>query len=178
VCKTKAAPKAISARKMSGWAVSFGNYDEPVKADMALRGRLIAPAGINAGGTGGVVQMAADGTFTPVLWGLDEAKSRDLCRQYEADGAPCNVIADTYIAQIAATAPPDPTDGQGDGAQTDEGSDDDPAKTPADAPAPKPAKADTPKAVKSPPKAPSTKPVEPAPSDTAPVGVAPEALAN
>lgn len=165
--------------------MSFGNYDEPVKADMALRGRLIAPAGINAGGVGGVVQMAGDGTFTPVLWGLDEAKSRDLCRQYQADGAPCNVIADTYVAQIAAAAPPEPVNGQGDGAQTDEGSDDDPTKTPADNPAPKPAKpagkADTPKAVKTPSKpakAPSANAPAPAPSDTAGVGVAPEALGN
>ena len=128
VCKTKAPVGAVSARKMSGWAISFGNYDEPIKADMALRGRLIAPAGINAGGTGGVVKMAPDGTFTPVLWGLDEARSRDLCQQYQADGAPCNVMADTYVAQIAAAAPPDPASVTTDGNQTEEGSDDDPVK--------------------------------------------------
>jgi D-alanyl-D-alanine carboxypeptidase len=125
VCKSKAPPGAVSARKMSGWAVSFGNYDEAVKADMALRGRLIAPAGINAGGVGGVVKMSADGTFTPVLWGLDEVRSRDLCRQYQADGAPCNVMADTYVAQMAAAATPDTVDATD---ETDQGSDDDPVK--------------------------------------------------
>jgi D-alanyl-D-alanine carboxypeptidase len=188
VCKSKPAPKAVSARAMSGWAVSFGNYDEPIKADMALRGRLIAPAGINAGGTGGVVKLAGDGTFTPVLWGLDEAKSRDLCQQYQADHAPCNVIADTLVSQLAAAAPPDPADGQGDGSQTDEGSDDDPAKAPAVDPAAKQPKPDAKpvpdKSVKAKaPKAKPAKPVVPAPPapaaiDNAPVGVAPEALAN
>jgi D-alanyl-D-alanine carboxypeptidase len=125
VCKSKPPPAAVPARKMSGWAISFGSYDEAIKADMALRGRLIAPAGINAGGTGGVVKMSADGTYTPVLWGLDEQRSRDLCRQYQADGAPCNVMADTYVAQMAAAAPPDTADTTD---QTDQGSDDDPVK--------------------------------------------------
>ena len=37
---------------MAGWAVSFGTYPDAIKADMALRGRLISPAGIEAGGTG------------------------------------------------------------------------------------------------------------------------------
>lgn len=164
VCKAKVQREAVSARQMSGWAISFGNYDDPAKADMALRGRLIAPAGINAGGTGGVVQLAADGNYTPILWGLEEAKSRELCRQYQADGAPCNVIADTYIAQIAAAAPPDPSDTQGDAVQTGEGSDDDPA-----------AKADKPATttIAAPPPKASTAPGP----DVAPVG-APPALAN
>ncbi len=128
VCKSKAPVGAVSARRMSGWAISFGNYDDVSKADMALRGRLIAPAGITAGGIGGVVKMSADGSYSPVLWGLDEARSRDLCQQYQADGAPCSVMADTYVAQIAAAAPPDPAVKTADGNQTDEGSDDDPVK--------------------------------------------------
>jgi D-alanyl-D-alanine carboxypeptidase len=127
VCKSKAPPGAVSARKMSGWAVSFGNYDEAIKADMALRGRLIAPAGINAGGVGGVVKVDSDGTFLPVLWGLDETSSKNLCRQYQADGAPCNVIADSTVAQMVAAAGPDPA-APPDAAQTEEGSDDDAVK--------------------------------------------------
>jgi D-alanyl-D-alanine carboxypeptidase len=128
VCKSKPDPKAVSARKMSGWAISFGKYDEPAKAEMALRGRLIAPAGINAGGTGGVIQMSPEGGFSPVLWGLDEAHSRELCKLYQADGAPCDVIADSEVAQMAAAAPPDPAEAAADGAPTDEGSDEEPIK--------------------------------------------------
>ncbi len=138
VCKSKPEPDAVSARRMSGWAISFGSYDDIGKADMALRGRLIAPAGINAGGTGGVIKIESDGTYAPMLWGLDEQASRNLCNEYEADGAPCSVVPDTEVAQMVALAPADPTDDSADSNQTQEGSDEEQIKPSSDQAAPKP----------------------------------------
>jgi len=118
VCKLKQAVTPVNAHRLAGWGISFGNFDTAQKADMALRGRLISPVGIDAGGIGGIIEMPNKGGFTAMLWNLDQAKSLDLCTQYRTDGASCDVMPDALLLQMAAAAPPDeeaadPTDDQG-----------------------------------------------------------------
>lgn len=120
VCKGRPPTSLVSARDMSGWAISFGTYDTLVKADMALRGRMIAPAGINAGGSHGVVKMPGDAGFAAVLWNLNQPQSLTMCNQYRIDGATCDVLPDELVTQIAASAPAEAPLTQ---AATDEGSD-------------------------------------------------------
>lgn len=122
VCKSKAPVTPVNAHRMAGWGVSFGTFDTAMKADMALRGRLISPNGINAGGTGGVIQLENKGGYVAMLWNLDQAKSATLCQQYKAEGATCDVMPDAMLQQLAAAAPPDDSV---DSPTTDEGSDDD-----------------------------------------------------
>jgi D-alanyl-D-alanine carboxypeptidase len=122
VCKKKAPVTPVNANIMSGWAVSFGTYPDAMKADMALRGRLISPAGIEAGGIGGVIKMPNKAGYAAMLWNLEMAKSLSLCNQYKQDGATCDVMPETMIQQMAAASPPDPNSNQ---PVTDQGSDDD-----------------------------------------------------
>ncbi len=121
VCKKKAPVTPVNAHQMAGWGVSFGTFDSAMKADMALRGRLISPAGINAGGTAGVIKLENNAGFVAMLWNLDQANSAALCSQYKAGNASCDVMPDTLLLQMAAAAPPDTTADQA----TDQGSDDD-----------------------------------------------------
>ena len=123
VCKNKPQAQPASAADMVGWAISFGNYDDPGKADMALRGRLIAPAGIDAGGTGGVVKMPGTTGYAALLWNIDQARSLSLCAKYRAEGAPCEVIPETLVQVMASTARDNPKIKIIDGPQQDEGSD-------------------------------------------------------
>jgi D-alanyl-D-alanine carboxypeptidase len=122
VCKKKDPVTPANAHNMTGWAVSFGTYGDDIKADMALRGRLISPAGIEAGGIGGVIKLQNKAGYAAMLWNLDMAKSLSLCNQYKQDGASCDVLPETMVQQMAAAAAPDPADNQ---PATDEGSDDD-----------------------------------------------------
>jgi len=107
VCKQKQPVTPINAHRLAGWGISFGNFETSQKADMALRGRLISPIGIDAGGIGSVIEMPNKGGFTAMLWNLDQAKSLDLCAQYHTENATCDVMPDTLLAQMAAAAPPD-----------------------------------------------------------------------
>ena len=107
VCKSKPAVTPVNAHRLAGWGLSFGNFDTAQKADMALRGRLISPVGIDAGGIGGVIEMPGKAGFAAMLWNLDQAKSLDLCSQYRADNAICDVMPDSLLQQLAALAPPD-----------------------------------------------------------------------
>lgn len=120
VCKGRPPTSLVNTRDISGWAVSFGTYETLVKADMALRGRLIAPAGIDAVGKHGVVKMPGGAGFAAMFWGIDQATSLSMCNQYRVDGSTCDVLPDELVTQIALSAPaekPLPA------ATTDEGSD-------------------------------------------------------
>jgi D-alanyl-D-alanine carboxypeptidase len=117
VCKAKQPVTPVNARRTSGWGVSFGSFDTAMKADMALRGRLISPIGIDAGGVAGVIRLENNAGFAAMVWNLDQAKSNELCGQYKAEGAACDVMPDTLLLQMAAAAPPDDTIDQ----PTDEG---------------------------------------------------------
>jgi hypothetical protein len=120
--KKKTPVTPANANSMAGWAVSFGTYPDAMKADMALRGRLISPAGIDAGGVGGVIKMPNKAGYAAMLWNLEMASSLSLCNQYKLDGATCDVMPETLIQQMAAASPPDPNSNQ---PVTDQGSDDD-----------------------------------------------------
>ena len=118
VCKQKQAVTPVNGHRLSGWGISFGNFDTAQKADMALRGRLISPIGIDAGGISGVIEQPNKGGFLAMLWNLDQAKSLDLCSKYHDEGAACDVMPDAVLIQMAAAAPPDeeaqdPTDDEG-----------------------------------------------------------------
>ena len=117
VCKAKQPVTPVNARRTSGWGVSFGSFDTAMKADMALRGRLISPIGIDAGGVAGVIKLENNAGFAAMVWNLDQAKSNELCGQYKTGGAACDVMPDTLLLQLAAVAPPDDTIDQ----PTDEG---------------------------------------------------------
>ncbi len=120
VCKGRPPTSLVSARDIAGWAISFGTYDNLVKADMALRGRMIGPAGIDVAGHYGVVKMPGGAGYAAMLWDLDQPRSLTLCSQYRADGAACDVLPDELVLQIAASAPAEQAVPE---AATDEGSD-------------------------------------------------------
>ena len=122
VCKKKEPVTPVNAHNMAGWAISFGTYTDAIKADMALRGRLISPVGIEAGGTGGVIKMPNKAGFAAMLWNLDMPSSLSLCNLYKQEGAPCDVMPETMIQQMAAAAPADPNADQ---PASEEGSDND-----------------------------------------------------
>jgi D-alanyl-D-alanine carboxypeptidase len=111
VCKTKQAPSAIRAYELAGWGISFGNYDSYQKADMALRGRLIGPTGMDAPGDVGIVRMPNKQGYAAMLWNIDQPTSLALCNDYRSQNAPCDVMTPESFAQIAAlsveAAPPE-----------------------------------------------------------------------
>ena len=107
--------------------MGFGTFDTAMKADMALRGRLISPTGIDAGGEAGVIKLENKAGYAAMLWDLPEEKTAQLCGQYKAEGAACDVMPDTLLLQMAAAAPPDDS---ADAQATDEGSDDASLKPP------------------------------------------------
>ena len=120
VCKGRPPNSLVNTRDIAGWAISFGNYDTLVKADMALRGRLIAPAGIDAVGQHGVVKMPGGAGYAAMFWGIDQATSVSMCGQYRVDGATCDVLPNELVTQIALSAPEEKPLPE---ATTDEGSD-------------------------------------------------------
>ena len=135
VCRQKPPVTPVNAHHLEGWGLSFGTYDTALKADMALRGRLLSPIGIDAGGTPGVIALDNNGGFAAMLWGLDQAKTEGLCGQYKATGATCDVMPDAMLLQMAAAAPPEATattqdgDDEGDSADVKPSTPDKAAKT-------------------------------------------------
>ena len=102
VCKRKRAPNAIGAHELAGWGISFGNYDTYQKADMALRGRLIGPTGMDAPGDAGIVRMPNKQGYAAMVWNIDQSTSLALCSDYRSQNAPCDVMTPDSFAQIAA----------------------------------------------------------------------------
>ena len=102
VCKKKQAPSAIRAHELAGWGISFGNYDTYQNADMALRGRLIGPTGMDAPGDVGVVRMPNKLGYAAMLWNIDQSTSLALCSDYRSQNATCDVMTPEAFAQIAA----------------------------------------------------------------------------
>jgi D-alanyl-D-alanine carboxypeptidase len=102
VCKKKSPVSAVRAKELAGWGISFGNYETLQKADMALRGRLISPAGMNAPGEVGIIRMPDKLGFAAMLWNIDRSTSEALCSDYRSQNAPCDVMTPEAFAQIAA----------------------------------------------------------------------------
>lgn len=124
VCKQKQPVTPVNAHHLEGWGVSFGTYDTAIKADMALRGRLLSKNGIDAGGEPGVIALPQNSGYAAMLWGMDQPHSEDLCNKYKSEAATCDVMSDTLLLQMAAAAQPeapaaaDPAEDQGDSADT------------------------------------------------------------
>jgi D-alanyl-D-alanine carboxypeptidase len=123
VCKQKQPVTPINAHHLEGWGLSFGTYDTAIKADMALRGRLLSPNGIDAGGTPGVIALPGSTGYAAMLWGIDQQRSENLCSKYKAEGATCDVMSDSLLLQMAAAAQPEVVSaadqaGDGEGADT------------------------------------------------------------
>lgn len=102
VCKKKPPVSTVRAKELAGWGISFGNYDTLQKADMALRGRLISPAGMNASGEAGIVRMPNKQGYAAMLWNIDQSTSEALCNDYRSQKAPCEVMTPQGLAQIAS----------------------------------------------------------------------------
>jgi D-alanyl-D-alanine carboxypeptidase len=104
VCRSKAPVTVQDGAELAGWAASFGTYDSADKAQMALRGRALSPAGLSAGGRAGVIELPDSSGFSPVIWGLDQGKSASVCAQYKQDGAHCDVLPAVLMDKIALLA--------------------------------------------------------------------------
>jgi len=107
VCKQKPITLA-SSNDLSGWGISFGNYESSETADMALRGRLLSPAGKTLPGTPGLIRMPGKGGYAAAMWKLDQQQSLAACAQYRTENAPCEVITPETFAQIVALTPEPP----------------------------------------------------------------------
>ncbi len=105
VCKQKPVVTMVSVHDISGWGVSFGNYDTPQKADMALRGHLLSPAGVDAAGTAGVIKLPDKQGFAAMVWNIDQARSLSMCAKYRGEKALCDVMTPETFAAIAALTP-------------------------------------------------------------------------
>ncbi len=122
VCKQKPVANVMSARDLGGWGISFGTYSDAQKADMALRGRLISPVGMEAPGKPGVIRMPDKSGFAAMLWNMDQGTSETLCNAYHQQQAVCTVMPPTTFASLAALAtqvepPPQAPVAQGSDAQ-------------------------------------------------------------
>ena len=107
VCRQKAPVTFARSTDIAGWGISFGTYDTAVKADMALRGRLLSTSGVNLRSPAGVIRMPGKSGFAAVVWQLDQSTSLSTCSRYRAEQAPCDVMTPDTFAQIAAlTAEP------------------------------------------------------------------------
>ncbi len=104
VCRSKPPVTVQDGAELAGWAASFGTYDSADKAQMALRGRALSPAGLSAGGRAGIIQMPDGAGFLPVIWGLDQMQSVNVCSAYKLDGAHCDVLPAVLMDKIATIA--------------------------------------------------------------------------
>ncbi len=104
VCKQKPVTLALS-KSLGGWGISFGNYENSMTADMALRGRMLSPSGMELPGTPGVIRLPEQRGFAAAMWNLDKPTSEAACAHYRAEKAPCEVIPPDTFAKIAALVP-------------------------------------------------------------------------
>jgi D-alanyl-D-alanine carboxypeptidase len=102
VCRAKTPVQLAGADGLEGWAISFGTYDDMVRADMALRGRLLSPIGINTRSASGIVQLPDKAGYAAMVWGIDQETSLKLCTAYRQEQAHCDVMPPALVEQIAA----------------------------------------------------------------------------
>ena len=101
VCKSKSPVRLADGSDLAGWAISFGTYDTMVKADMALRGRVLSPIGLDTRSSAGVVKLPEKAGFAAMLWNMPQTESLSLCTAYRAEGAHCDVMPPALVDQIA-----------------------------------------------------------------------------
>ena len=102
VCKRKAPVTIVSTRGLGGWGISLGDYDTAAKADTALRGGLLSPAGLAVPGDAGVVRMPGKSLYAAMLWNLDRSTAAALCADYVGRSIACGVMAPETFVKIAA----------------------------------------------------------------------------
>jgi D-alanyl-D-alanine carboxypeptidase len=103
VCKGK--PTAIAkASGLTGWGVSFGSYDKPATADMALRGRLLGVRDMVQASTSGVVRIPGTNGYNAMVWNLDQASSLSVCAAFKKQNGYCDVMTPEGFASIANLA--------------------------------------------------------------------------
>ncbi|MGE0005512.1 MAG: D-alanyl-D-alanine carboxypeptidase family protein [Parvibaculaceae bacterium] len=103
VCKGK--PTAVAkASNLTGWGVSFGSYDKPATADMALRGRLLGVRDLIEESVSGVVKVPGANGFNAMVWNLDQAASLSVCAAFKKQNSYCDVMTPESFASIAALA--------------------------------------------------------------------------
>jgi hypothetical protein len=103
VCRGKPTPVA-KASTLAGWGVSFGSYDKPATADMALRGRLLGVRDLIQESTSGVVKVPGANGFNAMVWNLDQASSLSVCAAFKSQNGYCDVMTPESFASIAALA--------------------------------------------------------------------------
>jgi D-alanyl-D-alanine carboxypeptidase len=101
VCKRKSPVQLADGEDLQGWAISFGTYDNMMKADMALRGRVLSPVGIATQAAAGVVKLPEKAGFAALMWNIPQGESLSLCNAYRAEGAHCDVMPPALVEQIA-----------------------------------------------------------------------------
>jgi D-alanyl-D-alanine carboxypeptidase len=101
VCRRKSPVQLADGDGLQGWAVSFGTYDNMMKADMALRGRVLSPFGLVTRSQAGVVKLPDKAGFAALMWDIPQAESLSLCTAYRAEGAHCDVMPPALVEQIA-----------------------------------------------------------------------------
>jgi D-alanyl-D-alanine carboxypeptidase len=101
VCRSKTPVQLADGHDLGGWAVSFGTYDDMQKADMALRGRLLNPIGINTKSSVGVVRLPDKAGFGAMMWNVSQQESLALCSSYRTEGAYCDVMPPVLVDQVA-----------------------------------------------------------------------------
>ena len=102
VCRSKTPVQLADGKGLEGWAVSFGTYDDMTKADMALRGRLLSPIGIDTRGAAGVVRLPDKAGYAAMIWQIPQDKSLAICAAYRAENAHCDVMPPALVTQIAS----------------------------------------------------------------------------
>ncbi len=124
VCKRKSPVRLADGSDLTGWAVSFGTYDTMMKADMALRGRVLSPIGPSTRSSVGVVKLPDKAGFAALVWNIAQADSLSLCTAYRAEGAHCDVMPPALVDQIAtyvkSTQPKVKQEAQGSESDSDE----------------------------------------------------------
>jgi D-alanyl-D-alanine carboxypeptidase len=103
VCRGKPTPIA-KASVLAGWGVSFGSYEQPTTADMALRGRLLGVRDLVQESTSGVVKVPGANGFNAMVWNLDQASSLSVCEAFKKQNDRCDVMTPESFASIAALA--------------------------------------------------------------------------
>ena len=103
VCKGK--PTAVAkASGLTGWGVSFGIYDKPATADMALRGRLLGARDMIQNSNSGVVRIPGTNGYNAMVWNLDQASSMAVCAAFKKQNSYCEVMTPEGFATIANLA--------------------------------------------------------------------------
>jgi D-alanyl-D-alanine carboxypeptidase len=104
VCRKKPAVTLASPHDLKGWGISLGSYDTALKADMALRGRLLSSAGMKVTGPAGVLKLPGGG-YGAMMWNIDQARSLSVCTQFREEGVYCNVMMPETFSAMAALVP-------------------------------------------------------------------------